>query len=278
MRKKILVTIFLFSAVLCFAREQKPFVIFIPSYNNETVCRRNIISALNQNYDNFRVVYINDCSSDRTSEFVKKAVLNRGAVDRVTVVDNPVRRKALANFYHGIHEYVDDEEIVVVLDGDDALAGPHVLSYLNKVYSHPQKEIWLTYGQYQEMRSKNRGFCCPYPKDVIRENRFRSYQHGPSHLRTFYGWLFKKIRKEDLMKNGNFFAMTYDLAMMFPMLEMARDHFLFIPRILYSYNDDNPISDHRVNQKLQRATDLYIRSLPRYTPLKTKEQEPSYES
>jgi hypothetical protein len=59
--------------------------------------------------------------------------------------------------------------------------------------------------------------------------------------------------------------MTEDMAMMMPMIEMARDgHFLFVPHVLLIYNDANIINDHKVSESLQRAMDKYIRSKKPY--------------
>ena len=42
------------------------FTIVIPSYNNEQWVKKCLGSALGQDYDNYDVVYINDCSTDNT--------------------------------------------------------------------------------------------------------------------------------------------------------------------------------------------------------------------
>ena len=81
---------------------------------------------------------------------------------------------------------------------------------------------------------------------------------------TFYAALFKKIKKEDLMKDGAFFEMTYDLAIMFPMLEMAQERHFFVQQALLSYNVANQINDHKVNQEKQAALADYIRKQTPY--------------
>ena len=96
---------------------------------------------------------------------------------------------------------------------------------------------------------------------------FRTYR-CPSHLKTFYAWLFKKIDVEDLKIGGEFFPMTWDQAMMFPMLEMAGDRHAFIKETLYVYNMTNPLSDNRVNAQLQRDLEKWIRSKPSYDKLR----------
>lgn len=248
--------------------EEKPFVIIIPSYNNELFCIANINSALDQRYQNYRIIFINDCSSDRTLELVKKTVAKSHKKEIVTIIDNTTRELALANYYYTIHKNTKDDEIIITLDGDDMLASPYVLKHLNLVYSNKEKEIWLTYGQLRFLSNpKARSWVCDMPKEIVKENRFREYPHLPSHLRTFYSWLFKLIDIEDLQVNGEFYPMTWDVAMMLPMIEMARDHFAFIPHVLYIYNDVNSISDHCIDQDFQLNLSKDIRAKPSYIPL-----------
>ena len=57
------------------------------------------------------------------------------------------------------------------------------------------------------------------------------------------------------------------MAMMRPMLEMCdADQVVFIPEILYSYNDLNPINDHKVDGGKQRDMHQRILALPSYAP------------
>ena len=48
----------------------KHFSIFIASYNNQELARTNIQSALSQNYSNYHIYYVNDCSTDLTEEYI----------------------------------------------------------------------------------------------------------------------------------------------------------------------------------------------------------------
>lgn len=238
----------------------KKFVIVIPSYKNEAWCIQNIASALNQNYGKFRVLFTDDCSPDGTFEKVKEYVNNSPNSNRCTLKRNNQRIGALANLYNMIHS-CDDEEIILTLDGDDWFPHENVLTRLNQVY---QQDVWITYGQYQNYPNKEIGVAAPYPQHIVNSGAFRHHNWGASHLRTFYAWLFKKIKKEDLMQNGQFFSMTWDFAIMFPMLEMARNNSRYLSDILYTYNLENPINDHKVNGGLQQSLDRYIRNLPMY--------------
>ena len=248
-------------------RPEKRFAIVIASYNNAEYVDWNIMSALSQDYKNFHIVYVNDCSTDGTVDVLKEVLERENKEHMVTIIDNKVRSGALKNIHNAIHNHTDDNDIIVSLDGDDALADPHVLSHLNKVYTNPWKEVWMTYGQFQEKNSGTMGFCKNIKKKYIKNGNFRDITDIPSHLRTFYSWLFKRIEAEDLKYEGEFFTMSWDMAFMFPMIEMANNRFQFIPRVMYIYNDNNPISDHRVNCGMQRTLDKYIRSQTPYEKL-----------
>ncbi len=248
--------------------KENPFVILIASYNNESYARGNIISAITQQYSNYRVIFINDCSSDDTLKIVKDTVSEYRAENKVLIIDNQTRKLGLRNYYEAIVNYTRDEEIIVNLDGDDQLVNKKVLSRLNQSYNHPKKEVWLTYGQFVCANSRAVGWNVQIPEEIIRNNAFRNFTHVPTHLRTFYSWLFKKINLEDLLYKGQFFEMTWDCAFMFPMLEMSGGRFAFISKPLYLYNDDNPINDHKVDVNLQKFYANYIRAMPKYVPLK----------
>ncbi len=243
--------------------ECSTFEIIIPSYNNEKWCIDNLRSAVNQKHHDFHITYIDDCSTDFTGMLIDSFVEQKNLQDKVTVIHNKQRRGALANLYHAIHG-CPDATVVVTLDGDDFLAHDQVLERLEKEYS--KKNVWLTYGQFLYWPNKaDNHFCKAFPAKIVASNAFRSYKHvGASHLRTFYAGLFKLIKADDLMDEGDFYTMTWDLAFMLPMLEMAQERHAFISDILYLYNNTNSISDVRVDAGLQSRIDKQIRSKKRY--------------
>jgi glycosyltransferase involved in cell wall biosynthesis/SAM-dependent methyltransferase len=240
----------------------KKFVIVIPSYNNEKYCEKNMQSAIDQNYDRYRIIFTDDCSSDETFNKVSAIANASNKSSKITCVKNTDRKGALENLYNMIHS-CDDDEIILTLDGDDWFPDAEVLNKLNKIYS--ENDVWITYGQYKNTASNSMGHCRPYDSHVITNNSFRSATWNASHLRTFYTWLFKRIKKEDLMQDGKFFVMTWDFAIMFPMLEMSGEHSRYIADILYIYNDNNPINDHKVSRNTQAQLDRHIRGMQRYS-------------
>lgn len=243
---------------------KKKFVIVIPSYKNSQWCEKNIQSAINQNYDNYRVMFIDDKSPDDTFEKVSQLVRDSSKSDKFILHKNKERVGALQNLHKMIYD-CDDDEIVLTLDGDDWLANDNVLNYLNGIYS--DENIWMTYGQYRNYPDGQLGVSKPIPQNIINNNSFRQYDWCSSHLRTFYAWLFKQIKIEDLKYDGKFMASAWDGTMMYPQLEMAGNHSKYINEVLYIYNLENPINDHKVDVSLQQWFDHYNRTMPKYNKI-----------
>ena len=178
---------FFFGEICCIER---PIVLLITSYNNSQWYKRNLNAAFAQEYDNFRIVYVDDCSPDGTGDLVEQYIIEKGWQDRVILVKNETRRMKMENFYRAVHDFCLDHEIVIDYDGDDWLFDEHVLSRINKAYENP--EIWMTYGSYEMWPVSNDDCCKIVPKWVINEGAYREYIWVTSSLQTFYAWLLKK--------------------------------------------------------------------------------------
>lgn len=239
--------------------------VVIPSYKNEKYIVENLDSVLKQKYPKFEIIYVDDNSPDKTGQMADEYVRKYNLQGKMRVIHNTQRKGALQNLYDTIHT-IDDHKVVVCVDGDDTLISDLVLERIAQEYKNGQ--IWMTYGQYLNYPMCTLGICAEIPRKVSLNNAFRKHTFVASHPRTFYAGLFKKIKKEDLMHEGSFFAMAWDLAMMFPMLEMsAYDHFKFIDTPLYKYNHENPINDYKVNYPLLARLENIIRKREPYKPL-----------
>lgn len=243
--------------------EEKHMVIIIPSYNNKKYYERNLKSVIEQQYSNYHIIYIDDCSQDGTADLVEAFIQNSSLKDTCTLIKNSERKGALENLYYAIVA-CDDHDIIVLLDGDDWLSDAQVLQKINATYT--DKNVWLTHGKLREFPNNRATWCEPIPANVVRNNSFRKFKCA-SHLRTFYAWLFKKIKVEDLMFDGKFFEMTWDQAIMFPMLEMAGERHRFISDVVYIYNVENNINDNKVNAQLQRDLEQILRNKEVYKRL-----------
>jgi glycosyltransferase involved in cell wall biosynthesis len=241
----------------------KKFVIIVPSYKNAAWYIKNLDSIFCQTYQNYHVIYTDDASPDGTGALVAAYIEERQLHDKITLIINEKNCGALENIYNMVHS-CEDNVVIVSLDGDDWFAHEHVLEVLNAAYQ--DENVWLTYGNYTHPWGGSS--CCDHIQDdLVMRNAYREKPLVASHLRTFYAWLFKKIRKEDLLYDGVFFPMTWDWAMMFPMLEMSGGRFKFIEQVLYIYNTDNPINDFKKDEKFQIYLSTVIQAKKRYEPL-----------
>ncbi len=264
------VLLLLFLASFTFSEVQtkeKRIVVVTASYNNKKWYKRHLNSIFDQKYDNWHLIYTDDCSPDGTGNLVEEHIAARGFQDKVTLIKNKERKGSpLANQYPAIMSCKDDD-IIAILDGDDFFADDGVLAYLNEVYA--DGTVWITYGQFREYPSNSLGFCRPYPRHITQRNAYREYQHTPSHLRSYYAGLFKKIRLEDLFYEGEFFKACCDMSTMLPMIEMAGSHHKFISRVMVTYNGANDLNIHKGRKGFQRKMDLIVRKRARYNPLIT---------
>jgi glycosyltransferase involved in cell wall biosynthesis len=241
------ITILSFYAIVL--AKQSCFVVVTASYNNEKWALQYLNSIFSQDYKNFRVIYYDDCSTDRTVEVVENFVKRNRLKNKIRIVKNSVRVGPHENIYRAVHSCENWEKIVIV-DGDDWLAHNKVLSYLNAVYSDPN--VWITYGSYRVHPTGKLGtHAKKIPDKILKANKIRTYKWVTGHLRTFYAWLYKRIKIEDLFFDGKFVKKNGDIAIMLPMIEMAGFHSRFIgpisgdafaPEVLLVYNCANELN------------------------------------
>jgi glycosyltransferase involved in cell wall biosynthesis len=241
------------------------FKIVIPMYNVEKWVSTTIRSVLGQTYSDFEVIIIDDMSTDNSYEKVHHLC---STDDRFTLIRNKEKRLALENIVTGIKMLAPaEEDIIVTLDGDDWLANKDVLQIVNDTYE--RKNCAITYGTYITYPEGQRPWnVTEYSKDVVLNADYRKDVWRASHLRTFKYKLWNKIKKEDLLEpDGRYCDGAWDLAFMFPMLEMAGQRSAFIEEILYVYNRSNPLNEDKVDHQKQLASEAKIRNMKKYNLL-----------
>jgi glycosyltransferase involved in cell wall biosynthesis len=239
-----------------FTLKNLSFTVVIVGQNNGANVAKTLSSVFSQCYENYRVIYIDDASDDGSYDLARDLIYDSSHLGQVTLVRNEERLGHLANIYRAV-QICKDEEIVVILQGEDWLAHEWVLQRLNAYYADP--DLWLTYGQYRDFPTYELGIC-----QECKEMNFRLQPFQTSHLKTFYAALFKKIREPDFIYGGQFLPAASDLAYMTPMLEMARDHSHFIPEILYICNRE---SHPKENREEHLRCERFVRSLIPYQEL-----------
>ena len=220
----------------------KTFEIVIPSFNNERWAETNLRSVCFQNYpkDKYHITYINDASTDKTKEVVTTFVKQNHLEKQVTLINNTCNKGQMENRYRAFHA-LPDTTIIAECDGDDFYAHNDVLQELNARYQNPN--TWMLYTPIFKTFPGNRIVTQPpFTTEEINNNTLRNFHGKPTcQLRSYYAWLFKRIKLKDLLYEGRFYTILTDPAYMIPMLEMAGTHNECVDKILYLYNTSNPL-------------------------------------
>jgi glycosyltransferase involved in cell wall biosynthesis/GR25 family glycosyltransferase involved in LPS biosynthesis len=249
---------------------KKRFVFIVPSYNNSEWISRNLQSVFEQTYTNWRMIYINDCSTDSTHN--KFLALTTEYSDKITYLNNTKKYGQAFNRYRAYNMCADDD-ICIMLDGDDWLASKHVLSYLNKFMQHYDAD--MTYGRFEVyLNGKITPFKMPgdFSPSVIEKCSYRTDSWRSCHLRTMKASLLKQIRPTDLFdEDGEFIICSTDMVESFACLELSAGRHKLNPEVTMVYNKENSMSfastSHYsdTNKEKKAMTQKYVRSLPKYT-------------
>ena len=235
------------------------FNIIVPLFNAEKYVAKCLNSIIGQSYKNFQVQVVDDSSTDESYE-IAHSICSR--YENFNVVKNSKRIGALNNIYEMLSRNIIDpsKTIDILVDGDDYLYNENVLKFIKEKYLNT--DCLITYGSHLSSNGKQGK---KYPYLIKKFNLFRKYFWYASHLRTFRHDLWRAINPNDLLdKNGKYFSVAWDLAIMFPMLEMAGNRQEFIDQVLYVYNDENPISDHKIRRREQILAAKEIRRKKKY--------------
>lgn len=232
--------------------QELPIVIITSSYNNAPWAMRYLDSVVSQRYENYRIIYIDDCSQDGTADMVAAYAAWLDIDHKITLIKNESRKLKLENIYRVIHA-CDDTDIILILDGDDWFAHQDVLANINKKYQ--EEDVWFVYGQVKFFADGQLGIGQAIPEDNLANLSFRNLPWIFRHPITFYAWLFKLIRLKDLLCNdvpgyqSKFYPICNDRAMIYPMLEMSQYHYGFIPEVAIIQNRFNPLSLQNANNQ-----------------------------
>jgi len=233
------------------------FIVLVTVHNSVQWIKKCLDSVLSQDYKNYRLMIIDDHSTDGTWDVVSK-------YDACIVRNDTNMVHSLINMVTGLKAFFfDPEDIIVCLDGDDWFFDNGVLSYLNEIY---KEDVWLTYGQFVPLSKGYENYCKPFSEIEVTSQTYRkSGRWVTSHLKTFRKKCWDMIKEEDFKIDGGWLITCGDCAMMYPIIEMAGDKRIkFVDRVLYVYNDLNPMNHRLTYTKDSLATAVYLQSKKSY--------------
>lgn len=230
--------------------QQTHILVVTPVYNAANYIERCIESVITQDYDNYEMIIIDDCSTDNTYELAKKY-----ESDKIKVIKNTENKGAPRNHIEVISEFASGDDIVMLLDGDDSLVNNNqIFHFYNNLYADGTE---FAYGSCWSMVDNIPLISQPYPK-VVRDNRSYRKHHFNwilpyTHLRTFKAFLLDGV-DDSLFKDedGNWYKAGGDGSVFYALIERANpDKIKVIQDIVYNYNDTNPLNDYKVNAEEQ---------------------------
>lgn len=233
--------------------------ILLGFWNAERFIERCINSIKMQSFMDYTCYITHDLSTDNSVAIVKRIIDDDARFVLMPTYEKKIYQ--IGNFDRSIryNPNVQDNEVMVEVDGDDFLPDANVLRRINDVYSDPN--VWITTGSFLYLSGQ---FGISYPQtnfDNLRTSRMTAL-----HIRTWRAFLWRSIKEEDIRdENGEYWQWSGDVAFMFPMLEMAGEkHYRYLSDINYIYNEYNPINEHKVD--LYKVNDYAsrIRSKPKY--------------
>lgn len=181
---------------------------------------------------------VDDVSTDNWRGVVPSTWPGPGAMGFMAVTTT-ARGGELASIVAGTaladsHVPLASETVIVHVCGDDALSDPEALGRLAMVYQDP--DVWMTYGSYV-FDNGEPGHCRELPSEAHERGDYRARPWVTSHLRSYRVGLWRAIPPEQLIDptTGKYWLYATDYAMMFPMLEMARERAWFIEPVNYLY-------------------------------------------
>jgi len=247
------------------SKSSKRVKIVVPFYNAEKWLKKCIKSVKMQEYGHFECILVDDMSKDASYSVAKQEI---GADSRFKLIRNKKKYFALENISRAIKmANCADEDIVLLLDGDDWLSNTKTLSTLVEYYE--KEDCLMTYGSYVYNPGGMRGpEPSEYSKTVISSNSFRQDVWRASHLRSFTYYLWKNLDQDDLKNSdGEYYTMAYDQAIMLPLLEMSGERSTYVKENLYVYNKENPLNVDKIKAEQQYRTAQEIRSKKPYSKL-----------
>jgi glycosyltransferase involved in cell wall biosynthesis len=217
--------------------KNRSFVIAIIARNQGATIDKTIQSVLSQNYEPFRVVYIDDGSTDGSDLHAQDVIYSHGESHRTIYLHNAQPLGMVLNLAR-VAENCFDDEIIVTLEGDDLLAHEWVLQRLNQYYAHP--DLWAT--------------CA----NALQFPTFSPVETSLYPLKTFYAALFKRLNNQETLTRKE-----YDFTYIEPMFELAKGHVQHLPEILCLL---------RTLPSLQERKDAYTAWKEQTTPLQPIER------
>lgn len=257
--------------------KQNRFIIISPFYNAKKTMEQFLASIHYQTYKNFRIILLDDMSTDGSFDVVKGFCKKNNipyewsqdeknidsfeslklSLDvptaRIVYIKNQNKLWEVANILNAL-KLCKDDDIILRIDPDDFLMNLCSLEDLNDCYNQNDVEaVWTAH----RWEGSKRNISGPMTADAD------VYKHPwvSSHLKSFRKYLINDVKDENFRSwNGEYFKRIGDQAIYLPVLHKTKKRG-FLPIQTYFYHiEDNPATYQTEDSKFQREEAEYLRS------------------
>ena len=252
---------------------QQHIKIISPFFNAEQYVTDCIASVATQEYENYQHILIDDCSTDNSYQVAHDviAALPEHLQQKFLLLKNTENMGAVYNQITAIREHCTEHDIVMMLDGDDCLMPDNtIFHYYNNLYDGSTE---FTYGSCWSQIDDIPLIAQPYPNDVKRRKAYREHvfpwNMPYTHLRTFRQHLITTVPDSAFQDDtGAWYRAGGDTSIFYNVIEQANpDKVHALQKIVYQYNDKNPLNDYKVHGDEQSATANKVLTMKKKTVL-----------
>lgn len=260
--------------------KQNRFIIISPFWNAENYIEKCINSVASQDYDNYHHILIDDLSDDNGWKQAKNLIesFDESIRSKFTLIKNPKNRGAIKNQLSAIKDYATDDDVVMLLDGDDWLVNNNtIFHYYNDIYNQGYE---FTYGSMWSMVDNIPLIAQDYPANVKSAKSYRDHKFNwnvpYTHFRTFKKNLFNTIDQNKFKDStGDWMKAGADVPLFYELIETVDSAKIYCNKeIVYNYNDANPLNDYKIKKDEQnKNAALALNSKGTFTLAATNEMK-----
>jgi hypothetical protein len=212
----------------------KNFVFLIYSARDPNTIEQNIQSILEQKYENYRILLMETDLIKSETSMIRQMVAKAGKAHLLTVIPFKEITPSIESFWLAL-ETIKNDEIVIQIESNDWLANDFVLDKLNQIYSQ-SKEIWLTYSEFLEYPSYQKGSVDPYVKKMLRNRKEKKIPWITAPMKIYYAGLFKELSHQKSLNYKKSIDSNHLEFFFKPLAEYSKHHIRFIQEVLYVHN------------------------------------------